>query len=308
MAKVFIPQVGDKIEISNNWNCKIYNESRNSTVFEALGIDVSTKNNSNIDITFPKGTVFKITRLYVRAPASSFDSITLSIVSSPIKKLAKTKFWVKIMDANNMEFVEKESTYNDFNNLSSLLRDLILKDGNANDQKLITSEKQPYVQKIWDFFKKPENTINVSFKINKEMMMQTYELKNKYFRYRTKQEEEYILEQESLMNLLPEELSVNLTIVLALEGFIYQYKSVESIVEVDTKLDYFNKIDVEYYSSRPRLLGSWLSYNNIYILDNLKKETIPFLAEALNQAVDFEVNGVNKKIKNMKEFNSLIKL
>lgn len=212
------------------------------------------------------------------------------------------------MDANNMEFVEKESTYNDFNNLSSLLRDLILKDGNANDQKLITSEKQPYVQKIWDFFKKPENTINVSFKINKEMMMQTYELKNKFFRYRTKQEEEYILEQESLMNLLPEELSINLTIVLALEGFIYQYKSVESIVEVDKKLDYFNKIDVEYYYSRPRLLGSWLSYNNIYILDNLKKETIPFLAEALNQAVDFEVNGVNKKIKNMKEFNNLIKL
>lgn len=207
-----------------------------------------------------------------------------------------------------MEFVEKESTYNDFNNLSSLLRDLILKDGNANDQKLITSEKQPYVQKIWDFFKKPENTINVSFKINKEMMMQTYELKNKFFRYRTKQEEEYILEQESLMNLLPEELSINLTIVLALEGFIYQYKSVESIVEVDKKLDYFNKIDVEYYYSRPRLLGSWLSYNNIYILDNLKKETIPFLAEALNQAVDFEVNGVNKKIKNMKEFNNLIKL
>lgn len=33
MAKVFIPQVGDKIELSQNWNCKIFNERRNSSVF-----------------------------------------------------------------------------------------------------------------------------------------------------------------------------------------------------------------------------------------------------------------------------------
>ena len=89
MAKVFIPQVGEKIELSSNWNCKIFNERRNSSVFDALGVDVSHMANSNIDITFPKGTIFKVTRLYVRAPASSYDSLTLSVVSSPIKKLAK---------------------------------------------------------------------------------------------------------------------------------------------------------------------------------------------------------------------------
>ena len=118
MAKVFIPQVGDKIELSSNWTCKIFNERRNSSVFTALGVDVSNMPNSHIDITFLKGTVFKVTRLYVRSPASSYDSLTLAVVSSSIKKLAKVKFWVKIMDANNMEFDPKELTSHDFDSLS----------------------------------------------------------------------------------------------------------------------------------------------------------------------------------------------
>ena len=304
MAKVFIPQVGDKIELSSNWNCKIFNERRNSSVFEALGVDVSNMPNSNIDITFPKGTVFKVPRLYVRAPASSYDSLTLSVVSSPIKKLAKAKFWVKIMDANNMEFDSKELTFNDFDSISSLFRHIALKDGQTNENKISTKDSQVYLEQIKDFFYKPEQVISFTVALDKNEIAQTFELKNPNYgwRHNNAQHEQEIKE---LKEALPESLNVTVTVHPALGGFIFKIHQSMEILSIDMKLGYFNQID-ESYRWRPRLLGSFLSRDYLYSVDNLKKSTITYLEKALDEKVDFIVGGETQKIKNKTAFNKLV--
>ena len=304
MAKVFIPQVGDKIELSSNWNCKIFNEHRNRTVFDALGVDVSNMPNSNIDITFPKGTVFKVTRLYVRAPASSYDSLTLSIVSSPIKKLAKAKFWVKIMDANNMEFDSKELTFHDFDSISSLFRHLALKDGQTNENKISTKDSQVYREQIKDFFFNPEQVISFTVALNKDEIAQTFELKNPNYgwRHNNAQHEQEIKE---LKEALPDSLNVTVTAYPILGGFIFKINQSMEILSIDMKLGYFNQID-DSYSWRPRLLGSFLSRDYLYCVDNLKKSTITYLEKALDEKVDFMVGGETQKIKNKTAFNKLV--
>lgn len=303
MAKVFIPQVGDKIELSSNWNCKIFNERRNSSVFEALGVDVSNMPNSNIDITFPKGTVFKVTRLYVRAPASSYDSLTLSVVSSPIKKLAKAKFWVKIMDANNMEFDSKELTFNDFDSLSSLFRHIALKDGQTNENKISTKDSQVYLEQIKDFFYKPEQVISFTVALDKNEIARTFQLKNTYSTWTNN--DLYEQEVKELKEALPESLNVTVTVHPALGGFIFKIHQSMEILSIDMKLGYFNQID-ESYRWRPRLLGSFLSRDYLYSVDNLKKSTITYLEKALDEKVDFIVGGETQKIKNKTAFNKLV--
>lgn len=303
MAKVFIPQVGDKIELSSNWNCKIFNEHRNRTVFDALGVDVSNMPNSNIDITFPKGTVFKVTRLYVRAPASSYDSLTLSIVSSPIKKLAKAKFWVKIMDANNMEFDSKELTFHDFDSLSSLFRHVALKDGQTNENKISTKDSQIYLEQIKDFFYKPEQVISFTVSLDKNEIARTFQLKNTYSSWQNNAP--YEQEVKELKEALPDSLNVTVTAYPILGGFIFKIHQSMEILSVDMKLNYFNQVD-ESYGWRRRALGSFLSHDYLYYIDNLKKSTITYLDTALASKVDFIIGSEVQKIKNKTAFNKLI--
>ena len=304
MAKVFIPQVGDKIELSKNWNCKIFNERRNSSVFEALGVDVSNQKDSNIDITFPKGTVFKVSRLYVRAPASSFDSITLAVVSSPIKKLSKAKFWVKIMDANNMEFDSKELTFNDFDSISSLFRHLVLKDGHTTDQNFKSKDRQPYMEQILSHFYQPEKAISFEVTLSKEDILKTCTIKNEYSSWKSNNQE-FEDEKSTLIAALPQSVTVKVTMYPALNGMLFKFDTVEAIKQVDLYLNYFDTFYGE-YSWRIKRLGSYLSYDYLYHVDNLKKEKVTYLAEALAAKADFHVEGKVHKFKNMKEFNKFL--
>lgn len=102
--KLFIPRVGDKIKLNENWNCSIESEYRNDKIFDALGIqrDNSVQGTA-ISISMPKDTVLRVDRLYVRAPASQYDSITFTVESSPLPGIEKARFWVKVTEANQME-------------------------------------------------------------------------------------------------------------------------------------------------------------------------------------------------------------
>lgn len=303
MPKVFIPQVGDKIELSSNWNCKIFNESRNRSVFEALGVDVSEQKDSNIDITFLKGTVFKVTRLYVRAPASSYDSITLSVVSSPIKKLAKTKFWVKLWDANNMEFEEKDYSFDSFDCLYDLYQHLILTDGYPNSEFVEKKQKQAYLQKIVDYFYNPEKQISYSVLLDKEVVLGSYYVKSEFKGvYRNK--EEIAKEKADVLILLPEETLVTVTLYPALGGMLMRITPVDEIIKIDTDLGYLNQPAMKQNSS-PNL-GSFLSYDYLYYLNDFKKSDITYLDLALKNKVDFTIGDKIQKINSKRAFNQIM--
>ena len=62
------------------------------------------------EVTFPKGTEFTVDRIYIRKGAKEFDSMTLFLGKTPLagtlgfKKKGAVRFWVKLTDANKMDF------------------------------------------------------------------------------------------------------------------------------------------------------------------------------------------------------------
>lgn len=265
---------------------------------------MSQQGGSNIDITFPKGTIFKVTRLYVRAPASSFDSLTLSVVSSPIKKLAKAKFWVKIMDANNMEFETKEFSFNDFDNISSLVRHLILQDGHTNDQKLLIEAKQPYLEQVVSHFSTPEKTISFDVLLNKNDILSTYQFNEDNYSW-NKDTTAYDAEVKKVFELLPEEARITISIYPVLNGALYKISSVATLKALDSLMGYLNQYK-NAYSWRGRKLGTYLSYDYLYFIDNIKKDKIAYVDYAITNKLDFNVGGNVQKIKTVKEFNKIM--
>lgn len=110
--KLFIPAVGYRIKLTNDWTFALFAEHRNQTMFEYAGR--SYKNNwvgwgeplKSVDVTVPAGTVLEIDRVYVRTANKTksadedYDSVTFKFADS--KK--KVRFWAKLSDVNEIEY------------------------------------------------------------------------------------------------------------------------------------------------------------------------------------------------------------
>lgn len=111
------------------------------------------------------------------------------------------------------------------------------------------------------------------------------------------------------LNILRENLSdftpITVTAYPMLGGFIFKPHQSLQILDIDMKLGYFDQVD-RTYRNRPQLLGSFLSYDYFYYVDNLKSDTLIYLDKAFTDNVDFIVNGETKKIKNKTAFNKLV--
>ena len=128
--KVYIPALGDELELKFNWTFKLHPEQRNLTLIAKIEGKKKTdfgwseiydaanpqykhhygEKTSGVDWTqYPKeiqlraGTVLVVDRIYIRKDAKDFDSVTFRIKSSPNKDLEKTRFWAKLADVNRME-------------------------------------------------------------------------------------------------------------------------------------------------------------------------------------------------------------
>lgn len=63
----------------------------------------NSRQNPFIRVTLKKGTQLKIDRIYIRRGGESFSSITFRTTkTSPDKKFASKRFWVKLNDANEI--------------------------------------------------------------------------------------------------------------------------------------------------------------------------------------------------------------
>lgn len=128
--KLYIPEIGDQIILTNDWTFDLYAENRNCELGGTIGYNVryisSWVNgvyihNSNpcflwategqvkthvIPYTLPAGTVLKIDRIYIRKGAKDFSSVSFFITSKEkIKSTGKhLRFWAKLADCNNIEF------------------------------------------------------------------------------------------------------------------------------------------------------------------------------------------------------------
>ena len=136
--RLFVPNIGDQLTLAADWTFTLHPEDRNNTFWkraelpayrttwgQVVGDKEGTTdpicsviagpnatvflqdpkgNQFSPEVTLPKGTVLKCSRVYIRnggQDMKDFASLTWSIVKCPQKKL-KGRFWVKLADANTM--------------------------------------------------------------------------------------------------------------------------------------------------------------------------------------------------------------
>lgn len=83
--KLFIPSIGDKLELIQKWEFPVYLEYRNYPLLSRLrpGINYSYCDEGSIMASLPKGTILRVDRIYIRKGKSDWDSVTFAIVSAP---------------------------------------------------------------------------------------------------------------------------------------------------------------------------------------------------------------------------------
>lgn len=106
--KLYIPEIGDIITLSSNWNFSLYEESRNEDLMKVIGQEFKWNRRDekrNWQVMLPKGTELKIDRIYIRKGVSDYSSLTFFINSSPDTRITKKiRFWAKLSDVNTIEF------------------------------------------------------------------------------------------------------------------------------------------------------------------------------------------------------------
>jgi hypothetical protein len=111
--KLFIPTLGTKIKLLEDWHFKLYYERRNDSLLKAQGfIDpekpmkwIDGYGQINYDTSLPAGTQLTIDRIYIRKGAKNFDSVSFWIGTKPkgVGLQGKIRFWAKLKDVNNIE-------------------------------------------------------------------------------------------------------------------------------------------------------------------------------------------------------------
>ena len=115
--RLYIPEIGDEIELEKDWDFTLVNEFRNDALLEKFHPEKVKERRSNFNwdnygkpagtVTLPKGTVLKIDRIYVRKGASDYSSITF-VTIPPDKKEKKIRFFASLTEANKIEFSERK--------------------------------------------------------------------------------------------------------------------------------------------------------------------------------------------------------
>lgn len=140
--KLFIPELGEKLTLSQSWEFTLYLETRNENLasyfnFRAWDItgnlcldeaDQRSRGWNKVEgsksrfykkITLPKDTILTIDRIYIRKGAADFSSVSFFLdkksldktFSKNIESLSNAKgpirFWAKLEDVNKIEFYDR---------------------------------------------------------------------------------------------------------------------------------------------------------------------------------------------------------
>jgi hypothetical protein len=118
MPQLMIPHLRTELTLSQPWTFKLHAEHRNSDFRQLLGLEIPysaaateeqwqawRKSRDEVyDVTLPAGTVLSVDRIFIRNGMAEYDSVTFRIRSHPDLKKCKSRFWVKLDDANNIVY------------------------------------------------------------------------------------------------------------------------------------------------------------------------------------------------------------
>jgi hypothetical protein len=112
--KLYIPEIGDKIQLKKTWTFDLYLESRNKSLtkhFFDFEYNYRTMDDKKYEygcsmgkVSLPENTTLKVDRIYIRKGAEEFSSLSFIIDSTLEKGLKGSRFWAKLSDCNSIEF------------------------------------------------------------------------------------------------------------------------------------------------------------------------------------------------------------
>ena len=123
--QLFIPPLGSRLRLTQEWSFDLHRELRNHDFREHLGFEdpadrsrmylIAQTHPRSDHVVLPAGTVLKVDRIYIRKGQDGFDSLSFLIESSPDTRLSvciiteqgrtrrrQTRFWAKLADVNDM--------------------------------------------------------------------------------------------------------------------------------------------------------------------------------------------------------------
>lgn len=113
--KLYIPDIKDKLVLSNDWTFDLYEEYRNHKLLKALEIKLNESPNywdrikEKHSVILLKDTELVVDRIYIRKGREMADFSSVSfIINSSNKKINKCRFWAKLEDVNKIEFSTAE--------------------------------------------------------------------------------------------------------------------------------------------------------------------------------------------------------
>lgn len=117
-VQVCIPEIGTRWILNKDWSFRLYDEYRNSSLFEILGIKMSQRWGRDPKkhlVTIPAGLELTVDRVYIRTdkgvnnPDGKYNSLTFRITGATtpksknfIKNGKRLRFWAKLADVNKM--------------------------------------------------------------------------------------------------------------------------------------------------------------------------------------------------------------
>lgn len=125
--KLFIPEIGNRLILTKDWEFTLYWEYRNSKMLDKLGKEFSFHSKAkNYNVVIPAGTILGVDRIYIRKGVSNFSSVTFTIPKVENKKnsLSGTRFWASLSDVNKIEFELLTCNEDTLSNLRKINDDL----------------------------------------------------------------------------------------------------------------------------------------------------------------------------------------
>lgn len=112
--KLFIPTIGTKLNLLEDWTFTLHEERRNIEFGKGLGLPMreaywTIRDPGQWMVTLPKDAQLIVDRIYIRKGLNDFDSVSFRVnthlTAIEVRRLnmPKGRFWAKLEDVNNLD-------------------------------------------------------------------------------------------------------------------------------------------------------------------------------------------------------------
>lgn len=105
----FLPEIGTRLRLSEDWEFDLHSEHRNSTFFKQISITSYYQLNSPTKAKVRAGGKLTVDRIYIRKGAKDYSSVTFHLkkgaeveYNGGLYKMNGARFWAKLRDVNKM--------------------------------------------------------------------------------------------------------------------------------------------------------------------------------------------------------------